>query len=178
MGAFSQIETVQKGKISESGKNGQKSEFIEANLLSIFCWRHFAATAVAKSLATDFGRFKALFGLLLCLPYWRKNERTRDTELTVSINTFGLKFNRNFFNLGQSWPLFLYFRLFNTADSKWYCRWLDLNLVSLVSEAKNAPTAQQPLSIVSKIFRVPMLAQLMLESVKIWEARERLWPSW
>ena len=45
---------------------------------------------------------------------------------------------------GHSRSLFPNFRLFNTVDSKYKCRWLDLNCRSLVSEVTTLPTAQQP----------------------------------
>ena len=52
--------------------------------------------------------------------------------------------------MGHSRPLFLYFYLFNTVDSKQtfgkFCRWLDSNRGSpLVSEATALPTEPQPL---------------------------------
>ena len=51
--------------------------------------------------------------------------------------------------MGHSRPLFLYFRLFNTVDSKQMfhikvCQWLDSNGGPLVSEATTLPTQPQP----------------------------------
>ena len=56
-----------------------------------------------------------------------------------------------FFN-GPFRPLFHYFRLFITFDSKHmfkinFCQWLDLNCAPLVSEATTLPTDPQPLSL-------------------------------
>ena len=57
-----------------------------------------------------------------------------------------------FLKMGHYRPLFLYFRLFNTVDSKQMfhikaCWWLDLNRGPLVSEATALPTEPQPLPI-------------------------------
>ena len=54
-----------------------------------------------------------------------------------------------FIKMGHSRPLFLYFRLFNTVDSKQMfhikvCQWLDSNGGPLVSEATTLPTQPQP----------------------------------
>ena len=52
--------------------------------------------------------------------------------------------------MGHSWPLFLYFRLFNTIDSKMFniifCRWQDLNRGPLELEVTGLPNEPQPLS--------------------------------
>ena len=50
--------------------------------------------------------------------------------------------------MGHSRPLFFYFRLFNTVNSKCsinFCRWLDSNCGPLELEATALPTASQPL---------------------------------
>ena len=56
--------------------------------------------------------------------------------------------------MGHYRPLFLYFRLFNTVDSRQMfhikvCRWLDLNCGPPVSEATALPTEPQPLSYIT-----------------------------
>ena len=51
-----------------------------------------------------------------------------------------------FSKLGHSRTLFLFFRLFNTVFSTVDSQWLDLNCVSLVSEATGQPTEPHPLS--------------------------------
>ena len=55
----------------------------------------------------------------------------------------------NFFKWAISGLFFLYFRLFNTVDSKQmfnkFCQWLDSNCGPLVLEATTLPTEPQPL---------------------------------
>ena len=57
----------------------------------------------------------------------------------------------NLKKMGHFRPLFLYFRLFDTVDSKQmfnkFCQWLDLNRGPLVSEATALPTEPQPLPV-------------------------------
>ena len=61
-----------------------------------------------------------------------------------------------FLKMAHSRTLFLYFRLFNTVDSKQMldkaCWWLDSNCRSLVSEATALPTEPQPLPIIKANF--------------------------
>ena len=53
-----------------------------------------------------------------------------------------------FKKMGYSWPLFIYFRLFNAVDNKCSKYELDSNLRLLEMEATTLPTEPQPLHIV------------------------------
>ena len=61
-----------------------------------------------------------------------------------------------FFKMGHSRPTFLYFRLFNTVDSKQFRRLLDSNSGPLVSEA-NHNHCQQILFLICKLQAVDLL---------------------
>ena len=80
-----------------------------------------------------------------------KERSTIHLLLMIIINiceiTFKLQWNEK---MGRSWPLFLYFRLFNTQltvnkCSINFCRWLDLNHGLMVLEVTALPTEPQPL---------------------------------
>ena len=62
---------------------------------------------------------------------------------------------------GLSRPLFLYFRLFNTIDSKIFniifCQWLDSNCGPLDLEATALSTESQPLSYLFRCFKRPKI---------------------
>ena len=55
-----------------------------------------------------------------------------------------------FFQMGYSRPLFLYFHLYNSVDSKMFninfCRWVDSDRRPLELEATTLPTEPQPLT--------------------------------
>ena len=61
--------------------------------------------------------------------------------VNVKSNWFWLRRNIFFLKMGHSRPLFLYFRLFNTVESKMFniifCRWLDSNLGPLVGSDRS-----------------------------------------
>ena len=84
--------------------------------------------------------------------------------LFVQHNSGALKFAKKMVHFR---PLFLYFRLFNTVDSKssiFFCRWLDSNCGPLGLEATALPTVPQPLpnSKISLWHRLPAYLRLPL----------------
>ena len=80
--------------------------------------------------------------------------------------------------MGHWKPLFIYFRLFNTADNKQtivqykFCRWLESNRRPLISKATALPTEPQPLPLLCFNF----LNKIRSKSAVNWNSKFYLYP--
>ena len=85
-----------------------------------------------------------------CQRLWKVAQRSINCPIWSHCYTLGTSLFITFLKkMCHSGPLFHYFRLFNTVDSKQlfnkFCRWLDSNRRPLVLEATALPTEPQPL---------------------------------